>query len=102
MSLESSTKRSRADSEVLRFWGRLISGVFVILMLMVWEHVQALRWQRQLVDVQHEVDRLTYENGRMRMQIHQWVSPSHLDSIARSQYGMAPVDAKHRIALTTP
>ncbi len=95
-------KRAQADSDTLRFAGKLTTAFFVIFMVMVWEHVQALRLDGRMQGLRREADRLTYENGRMSMQIHQWTSPSHLDAVARTQYGMEPLDPKHRIGLSNP
>jgi hypothetical protein len=86
-------------SAALQFWMKLMGGTFVVLLLTVWEHVEALREERQVKILRLEADRLTYENGRMQMQIHQWVSPGHLESVARKEFGMVPLDAAHVIGL---
>ena len=67
---------------------------FVVLVLvalgMVWERVKARTFERESGHLRQEIDRLRYENGRLDVQLHQWISPTHLDSIARQTYGMAP------------
>lgn len=68
-------------------------------MLRVWEHVEAERMVRRLDVLRGETDRLVYENGRLQMQIHQWVAPSHLDAMARQQYGMKPLGASQIIGI---
>ena len=90
--------RSR-NSQAVQFWAKLAVGFFVVLLLMVWEHVQTQRLGGQLKDMHQEADRLAYENGRMQMQIHQWVSPSHLESMARKEYQMVPLDSGHIIGI---
>ena len=90
------------DSAELRFWGKLFAAFFVVLMVTVWEHVSAIGVTRGLKNLHKEVDRLTYENGRMQMQIHQWESPSHLDVVARKDLNMVPLDAAHVIGLEQP
>jgi cell division protein FtsL len=95
-------KPRRSDPAVLRFWVKLIGAFFVVLMLTVWEHVQAVNLEKDLRGLRRETDRLTYENGRMSMQIHQWESPSHLDIVARKELGMIPIDAQHVIGLHQP
>jgi cell division protein FtsL len=85
-----------------RFWLRLIAGFFAVGMLMVWEHVLAVRVTREAKDLRRETDQLTYENGRMQTQINQWISPSHLDAVARKDYGMAPLQPKQIIGIQKP
>jgi cell division protein FtsL len=81
---------------------RLGVGFFVVFLFMVWEHVEAERCERQLKGMSQEADRLTYENGRMQAQVHQWISPSHLETLARKELKMAPVDAAHVIGMDQP
>lgn len=91
--------RGRSAGPEFRFWVKLGAGIFAALLFMVWEHVEALRVDKNLKVMRREVDRLTYENGRMQMQIHQWESTSHLQDIARKDYGMVPVDPAHVIGV---
>jgi cell division protein FtsL len=91
--------RSQKMGPELRFWIKLSSGVFVALLIMVWQHVEAIRVEKELNGMRHEVDRLSYENGRMQMQIHQWESTSHLQEIARKDYNMGPLDPAHVIGM---
>ena len=91
--------RGRSAGPGFRFWAKLGAGVFIALLAMVWEHVEALRVEKDLSVMRREADRLTYENGRMQMQIHQWVSTSHLQDMARKDYGMIPVDPAHVIGV---
>jgi cell division protein FtsL len=90
--------RSR-DPQALQFWAKLSAGILVALLLMVWEHVQALRLNRDLQEMHQEADRLTYENGRMQTQVNEWISPSHLETVARQQFQMVPVDTNHVIGI---
>jgi hypothetical protein len=68
-------------------------------MMRVWETVQVHRLERQLKTFHQEADRLTYENGRFQMQIHQYEAPSHLEAMAKTNYSMIPVDPSHRVGL---
>ncbi len=45
-----------------------------------------------------EADRLTYENGRLQMQIHQYEAPSNLEMLAKKN-AMIPLDPSHRVGL---
>lgn len=72
----------------------LIAGVVATAMLLVWQRVQARHYQRESARLQQDIDALRYENGRLDTQIHQWVSPSHLDSLAKTTFKMAPPDAR--------
>lgn len=85
-----------------RFWLHLGGAFFAVLLIIVWEHVQARSFDRQLKQMRLEADRLTYENGRLETQIHQWISPSHLDQVAKQQLGMTPPDPKHIVGLHNP
>jgi cell division protein FtsL len=93
-------KRSSADAPYV--WMKIMSATVFILMLIVWEHVEALHLQRQNKGMKKEEDQLIYENARMQSQINQWESPSHLDNIARKELGMQPLDPKHRIGVDYP
>ena len=66
---------------------------------MVWEHVEAQRLEASVVDLRKEADSLTYQNGKLEMLIHQAISLSHLDEVARKQYNMGPVDPSHVIGI---
>ena len=46
-----------------------------------------------------EADRLTYENGRLQMQIHQYEAPSNLEALAKKNFSMIPLDPSHRIGI---
>lgn len=82
-----------------RPWIKWCAAILGVLMLRVWTHVEAQRMEGELKQLRLEADRLTYENGRLQMQIHQWISPSHLDLLAKQQYGLGPIDVKHVIGL---
>lgn len=92
----------REAAGVQRFWINLGIAFVVVLLFMVWEHVEANRLRSKNKDLRREADRLTYENGLMQTQIHRWTSPTHLDQIARQQHHMAPLDSKQVIGLETP
>ena len=68
-------------------------------MVRVWETVQSQRLEKRLKAFHQEADRLTYENGLLQMQIHQYAAPSHLEVLAKSNFSMIPLDASHRIGL---
>ena len=91
-----------SSSLAVRFWAKVLSAVVVILLVMVWEHVEAMRLERQIRPMRKEVDRLTYENARLQMQINQWMSPSHLEVVAKKQLSMGPIDPKHIIGIERP
>jgi len=74
-------------------------GLFAALLMTVWETVQSQHYHKDVSSLRRQVDRLTYENARMEMQIHQWESPSHLDWMARQQFKMGPLDSQHVIAI---
>lgn len=90
--------RARTQENIRRAV-QLIALAFIVMLLMVWEHVEAVRLKQKVGMMRREVDRLTYENGRMRMHVHQWESPSHLQAVARDTYKMASPDPKQVIAL---
>ncbi len=83
----------------IRFWLKLWSIVFGILMVFVWEYTEALQLERQIKPLHKEVDRLMYENARLQSQVNQFLSPSHLEEIALKQLNMVPVDNQHRIGI---
>jgi len=95
-------KRARSQDSSLKFWAQIAAAFLVALLLTVWEHVQSGVISQQLKILHAQADRLTYENARMQMQVHQWVSPSHLDQIAREEYHLAPLDGAHTIGLKQP
>jgi cell division protein FtsL len=91
--------RGRPDLETIRKWIKICSVILVILMLRVWVNVQAQRLERQLKVMRTEADRLTYENGRLQMQIYQYEAPSNLEAIAKNNYSMVPLDPSHRVGI---
>jgi len=91
--------RNRPDSETIRKWTKICAAGLCVLMLRVWENVQAQRLDRQLKVLRLEADRLTYENGKLQVLIHQYEAPSHLESLAKSDFSMIPLDPSHRIGL---
>ncbi len=86
------TEPRGSSALAIRFWAKVIAGILFVLLVMVWEHVQAQRLGRQVIPMKQEADRLTYENARLQMQINQWVSPSHLDALAKKELKMGPLD----------
>ena len=68
-------------------------------MIRVWETVQAQRLERQLKTLRQDTDRMTYENGRLQMQIHQYEAPSNLEMLAKKNLSMMPLDSSHRVGL---
>ena len=60
---------------------------------------QSQRLERGIKLMHLEADRLTYENGRLQMLIHQFEAPSHLEELAKKKYSMVPLDASHRVGL---
>jgi cell division protein FtsL len=91
--------RNQADLETLRRRIKIFSIVLCILMVRVWETVQGQRLERQLKTLRVEADRLTYENGRLQMQIHRYEAPSQLEAIAKKDFSMVPLDPSHRIGI---
>jgi cell division protein FtsL len=89
----------RPDAATIRKWVKICSAIMVVLMLRVWENVQAQRLERQLKTLRTEADRLTYENGRLQMHIHQYEAPSNLEALAKKNYAMIPLDPSHRIGI---
>jgi hypothetical protein len=88
----------RADLQSLRQSIKICAVILAVLMLRVWENVQAQRLERRLTQMRTEADRLTYENGRLQMQIHQYVAPSNLEAIAK-QESYVPLDPARRIGI---
>jgi cell division protein FtsL len=79
---------------------KLFSAVFVIVALgMVWQRVKERTLELESRRLHEEIDRLRYENGRLDVQIRQWISPTHLDAMARQTYGMAPAQPAQRAVL---
>jgi hypothetical protein len=90
--------KNRADLQSLQRWIKICVAILVVLMLRVWENVQAQRLERRLTLMRAEADRLTYDNGRLQMQIHQYVAPSNLEAIAKQEsYG--PLASSRRIGI---
>ena len=91
--------KGRPDADTVRRWVKICTVVMVVLMLRVWENVQVQRLERQLKGMRTEADRLTYENGRLQMQIHQYESPSNLEAMAKKNFSMIPLDPSHRVGI---
>jgi len=89
----------QAEMLTLRKRLKVFGMVLCILLVRVWETVQGQRLERQLKSLRVEADRLTYENGRLQMQIHRYEAPSHLEAIARQDFSMIPLDPSHRIGI---
>ena len=87
------------DKQTIRKWIKIVTIVMAILMLRVWENVKSQGYERELKVLHLEADRLTYENGRLLVQIHQYESPSNLEALAKKQYSMIPLDPSHRIGI---
>ncbi len=83
---------ARSPLSNLQGWAKIMAATITVLLLIVFEHVEALRLDKQLKIMRKEADRLTYENASMQRQIHQWVSPSHLETVARRDLHMGPVE----------
>jgi cell division protein FtsL len=92
----------RSSSAPLIRGSRVMGGIVLVLMLIVWEHVEALHLQRQIKGMAKEEDQLIFQNAHLQSQINQWISPSHLDSVARKSLGMIPLDSQHRIGVDLP
>ena len=93
---------TRFSIPISGFWLKVLGAIFLGLFLVFWENVEAQRQERQVILLRREVDRLTYENGRLQTQIHQWTSFSHLDAVARKDYGMEPPDPSRVIGISQP
>jgi len=68
----------------------LVVAFILVALGMVWQRVKVRTLERESGHLHQDIDRLRYENGRLDMQIHQWISPTHLDMLARQTYNMAP------------
>ena len=88
--------------EAFSYWMKVLGGTLSILMFMVWEHVEARHLERQLTVMRKEENQLVYQNARLQSQINQWLSPSHLENMARKDLGMIPLDAQHLIGVELP
>jgi len=84
------------------FWLKLLGVFFIVLFFVIWEHVEAQRMDRQVVQLRREVDRLTYETALLRTQIHQRTTPSHLDAVARKDFKLEPMDPSRVVGVTPP
>ncbi len=93
---------NRTSTDAFYYWMKVLGVSLSILMFMVWQHVEARHLERALKGMRKEEDELIYQNAHMQSQINQWLSPSHLDSMARKDLGMAPPDAKHRVGVEFP
>ena len=91
--------RNLPDRQVIRKRIKIFSAVICVLMGRVWETVQSQRLERRLKVSRLEADRLTYENGRLQVLIHQYEAPSHLEMLAKKDYSMVPLEASHRIGI---
>jgi len=92
----------RATQENLMAWVQSLGAAIFVLMFMVWQHVQAQHLERELKGMRKEEDELIFQNSRLQSQINQWVSPSHLEIMARKELGMQPLDAQHRVRVELP
>jgi cell division protein FtsL len=90
--------KNRPDMQSARKWLKIFGAILAVLMLRVWENVQAQRLEKSLTAMRLESDRLTYENGGLQMQIHQYEAPSNLEAIAKQQ-SMVPLDPSHRVGM---
>lgn len=90
--------KSTAEIQNMQKWFKICGVVLAILMGRVWEHVQAQRLGRQVLALRLDADKLTYENGRLQVQIHQFISPSHLEVLAKER-SMAPLKPAQRIGI---
>jgi cell division protein FtsL len=92
----------RSSTENFYYGMKVMGVVLSFMMFMVWEHVEARHLERRLTAMRKEEDQLIYQNARLQSQINQWLSPSHLETLARKQLGMAPPDPGHRIGVELP
>jgi len=92
----------RSSRENLTQWLKILGSALVVLMFMVWQHVQARHLDKQLKGMRKEEDELIFQNARLQSQINQWISPSHLETMARKDLGMIPLDAQHRVKVDLP
>ena len=89
----------RSSTTPFRSWIKALTGALTVLLVVVWEHVEAARLEKQLRGMRKERDQLIYEDARLQAQINQWMSPSNLDKIARTQLHMTPVDPRRVIGV---
>ena len=89
----------QADMVLWRRRIKIFAVILCVLMVRVWETVQAQRLERDLKAMRLESDRLTYENGRLQLQIHQYEAPSALEALAKTKFSMIPLDPSHRVGL---
>jgi cell division protein FtsL len=85
--------------KTIRQWSKICALTLFVLMFRVWENVQSQRLERQLKNLRTEADRLTYENGRLQMQIHQYEAPSNLEALAKKNFSMIPLESSHRVGI---
>jgi hypothetical protein len=90
--------KAAADLLALRKWLKIAGLVLAVLMLRVWENVQAQRLGRKVALIRQEVDRLTYENGRLQTQIHHAIAPTRLETLAKER-AMGPLAPERRIGI---
>jgi cell division protein FtsL len=83
-------------------WMKILGTWMVVLMFMVWQHVQSRHLERRLASLRKEEDQMIFQNSRMQSQINQFISPSHLDTMARKELNMVPLDAQHRVGVEVP
>ncbi len=86
------------DKDYMRKWMKYCALILAVLMLRVWENVQAQRLKRQVGTMRSEVDRLTYQNGLLQKQIHQSLAPSRLDAAAKER-SMGPLPPERRVGI---
>src|SRR6185295_17947556 len=97
-----SLMRWGGTSEEALYWLKALGITLFLLMFMVWQRVEARHLERQVSAMRKEEDQLLYQNAHLQSQINQWLSPSHLESVARKELGMVPLDAQHRIGVQRP
>ena len=84
-----------------RQWSMLTAVACLAILAAGWflvvkpQHAHAASLRTQASSVQAS-------NGQLQSQINQWLSPSHLESMARKELGMVPLDAQHRIGVDLP
>lgn len=87
----------RSSKENITQWLKILGSALVVLMFMVWQHVQAHHLEKQLKTMRKEEDELIFQNARLQSQINQWTTPAHLEMMARKEFKMIPLDAQHRV-----
>jgi cell division protein FtsL len=93
---------NRTSSDAFFYWMKVLVASLGLLMFIVWQHVQGRHLERQLNTMRKEEDQLVYQNARLQSQLNQWLSPSHLETMARKELSMAAPDAKHRVGVEFP